>query len=164
MTMNIQLKKAKDGRSTLACVRPDGSRTWAKLHPFFPVHDLTHCAVETVFGFRSAFFGLVASGWPLDGFGSPDGRRDLPAEALWAECIVGLLDRERAMDEAWSAAALSEALSASLRGIEAAPFRPVTDEELARVRALRDELAARWRALPRGETLEVPFPASVVPA
>lgn len=162
--MKIQLKKGKDGRSSLACVRPDGSRTWARLHPFFPVHDLTHCSVETVFGFRSAFFGLVASGWELDSFDAPDQRRGMPAEALWAECIVGLFDQERAMDGPWTAEAFSHALAASLAGIKAAPFRSVTDDELARVRTLRDELATRWRALPPGETLEVPFPAAVVPA
>ena len=162
--MHIQLKKAKDGRCTLACVRPDGSRTWAKVHPFFPVHDLTHCSVETVFAFRAAFFGLVASGWDLDRFDGPEGRRGLPPEALWAECIVGLFDTERARDEPWAAAEFSEALSAALAGIGVEPFRPVTDAELARVRALRAELVARWRALPRGETLEVPFPAVVVTA
>jgi hypothetical protein len=162
--VNIQLKKGKDGKSTLACVRADGSRTWAKLHPFFPVHDLTHCSVETVFGFRSAFFGLVASGWELDTFDSAEGRRGMGAEALWAECLVGLFDQERAMDEPWKAGAFSEALAASLTGINAAPFRSVTDEEISRVRALRDELAARWRALPPGDTLEVPFPRAVVPA
>lgn len=162
--MNIQLKKGKDGRSTLTCVRPDGSRTWAKLHPFFPVHDLTHCSVETVFGFRSAFFGLVASGWELDSFDSPEGRRGMSAEALWAECIVGLFDTERAMGGPWRADAFSEALAASLTGVNVTPFRSVTDAELARVRALRDELAARWRALAPGDTLEIPFPATLVPA
>jgi hypothetical protein len=162
--MNIQLKKGKDGKSTLACVRPDGSRTWAKVHPFFPVHDLTHCAVETVFGFRSAFFGLVASGWELDSFDSPDGRRGMPVEALWAECIVGLLDQERAMDVPWRGGSFSDALAASLAGIKAQPFRAVSDDELSRARSLRDELAARWRALAPGDTLEVLFPATVVPA
>lgn len=51
--MVIQLKKGRDGPSTLACVRSDGSRTWGKEHPFFPLHDLTHCAVESVLGVRS---------------------------------------------------------------------------------------------------------------
>jgi hypothetical protein len=162
--VNIQLKKGKDGRSTLACVRPDGSRTWTKLHPFFPVHDLTHCSVEAVFGFRTAFFGLVASGWELDAFDSPEGRGGMSAEALWAECMVGLFDHERATSEPWKAETFSEALAASLQGMNVPPFRAVTDDEISRVRALRDELAARWRALPPGDTLEVPFPSAVVPA
>ena len=60
-TLTIEFKKTKDGRPSLACVRPDGTRTWARVHPFFPTHDLTHCAVESVLGFDQAFFGLVAA-------------------------------------------------------------------------------------------------------
>ena len=58
-TLTIELKKTKDGRPSLACVRPDGTRTWARVHPFLPTHDLTHGAVESVLGFDQAFFGLV---------------------------------------------------------------------------------------------------------
>ncbi len=162
--MEIHLKKGKDGKSTLACVRPDGSRTWAKLHPFFPVHDLTHCAVETVFGFREAFFGLVQSGWELDRFQQQDVRRIIPSEALWAEVMVGLFDRERAVREPWSAATFNEALQLALAGVKVASFRDATDDELDRVRTIRDAWAARWRALPPGETLVVPFPAAPIPA
>ncbi len=54
--MVIQLKKGRDGPATLACVRSDGTRTWGKEHPFFPVHDITHCVVESVLGFDQAFF------------------------------------------------------------------------------------------------------------
>jgi len=87
----LQLKKVADGRPTLACLRADGSRTWAKLHPFFPEHDLTHCAVESALGITNAFFGLVASGWDLDTFADRGARTRLPVEALWAESIVGIL-------------------------------------------------------------------------
>jgi hypothetical protein len=41
--MQIQL----NARPNLACVRGDGTRTRARVHPFFPVHDLTCCAVES---------------------------------------------------------------------------------------------------------------------
>lgn len=80
--MIIELKKGHNGPPTLSCIRADGTRTRGKLHPFFPVHDLTHAAVESVLGFNEAFFGLVAAG-------------RLPMEARWAEGIVGVLDLER---------------------------------------------------------------------
>jgi hypothetical protein len=102
--MKIELKKGKDGPSTLACVRLDGTRTWAKLHPFFPRHDLTHCAVESVLGFDSAFFGLVAAGWALGDFGQRGASGRLPTEARWAESLAGLLDREQAAGRIWSTA------------------------------------------------------------
>lgn len=77
--MVIQLKKGRDGPSTLACVRADGSRTWGKEHSFFPLHDLTR-------------------------------------------------------------------------------FKPLTEAQLANVRALRQALESRWWELARGTTLEVAFP------
>jgi hypothetical protein len=40
--------------------------------PFFAYHDLAHYAVETTLGPGQAFLGLVASGWDLGDFGSPE--------------------------------------------------------------------------------------------
>jgi len=156
--MRIEIKKAKDGRPNLACVRDDGSRTWAKLHPFFPVHDLTHCAVEAVFGFTQAFFGLVASGRELDEFQQPGAAAWLPPEALWAECLVGLFDMERGSGQLLVADEFNAALGDVLRKGNAPPFRAVTDDELGRVRRLRRSLTARWSDVEPGETLSVPFP------
>jgi len=157
--MLIQLKKGSDGPSTLACVRADGTRTWGKVHPFFPIHDLTHCAVESLFAFKKAFFGLVASGWDIDDFLQPGAAARQPVEALWAESIVGLLDLERASGQAMAAAEFDEQLSAALGRLGVPPFRAVSEVELGRVRALREELRARWQELPPGDTMEVRFPA-----
>ena len=159
-SMLIQMKKGRDGPSTLACVRADGTRTWAKLHPFFPAHDLTHCAVETVFGFDQAFFGLVASGWNIDDLEQPGAAARMPVEALWAEHMVGLLDKDLAAGQPFQAAAFSDALAASLSGPALSPFRAVTEAELVQVRWLRDHWESQWWALPPGATLEVAFPAA----
>lgn len=160
--MVIQLKKGRDGPSTLACVRTDGSRTWGKEHPFLPVHDLTHCAVESVLGFDRGFFGLVATGWSIDDFAQPGAGARLPSQALVAEHIVGVLDRERVLPQPLSALEFNETVAASLAGGNAGAFTPITDAQLEQVRRLRDALRAQWYALPPGATLEVPFPA--VPA
>jgi len=157
--MIIQLKKAKDAPSTLICIRPDGSRTWGKLHPFFPAHDLTHCAAESILGFRQGFFGLVASGWNIDDFTLRGAARRLPAEAAWAESIVGILDQERAAGRVFPAAEFNEALSESLRGQGVTAFRQLTEEELAGIRTLRGRLIRAWQTLGAGQTLEVAFPA-----
>ena len=111
--MRIQLKKGRDGPSTLACVRADGSRTWAKEHPFFPLHDLTHCAVESVLGLEEAFFGLISHGWEIDDFAKPGASARLPREAALAEHIVGVLDRERALPQPMSAAEVNDSLQRS---------------------------------------------------
>ena len=153
--MRIQLKNVPDGNPSLACVRADGSRTWSRVHPFFPIHDLTHYAVESVFGFERAFFGLVASGWDIDTFAEPGVAATLPAEAIWAECMVGLFDLERGTNHQMSGKEFSEALSQSLGDHDVPKFRPVTDAELAQVRALRHDLVGRWSALAPGDTLEL---------
>jgi len=54
--MLIRIKKKTDGAAALSCVRPDGTVTWQRQDGlqgrFFPLHDLTHYAVETVLDFR----------------------------------------------------------------------------------------------------------------
>ena len=157
--MVIQLKKGRDGPSTLACVRVDGTRTLGRLHPFFPVHDLTHCAVETVLRFDQAFFGLVGSGWNIDDFTVRGSAARLPVQALWAEHIVGLLDLERASRQPFDAAQFNELLALSLAKQRVAAGRSLTDAELVRARELRNALQQRWQALAPGDTLEVVFPA-----
>src|SRR6476469_3362003 len=156
--MLIQLKKGKDSRSTLACVRDDGSRTWGKVHPFFPEHDLTHYAVEGVLGFTEAFFGLVASGWELDDFLLPRTRSRLPVEALLAESIVGVLDMERGLKLSQDAEELNAVLADGLRAQGVPADRRLSQHELEAIRSLRDQLIARWHATAPGQTLEVPFP------
>jgi hypothetical protein len=158
--MRICLKKGRDGPSTLTCIRANGSRTWGREHPFFPVHDLTHCAVESVLGFEEAFFGLIAAGWDIDDFARPRAHHQLPFQALVAEHIVAVLDREGAQAAPTTAAELNEAVLASLGSAERVQFPLVTDAQLRAVRALRARLAAQWHDLPPGATLAVAFPAT----
>jgi len=158
--MMIQLKKGRDGPSTLACVRADGSRTWGKEHPFFPLHDLSHCAVESVLKLDQAFFGLIAAGWAIDDFAKPGAATRIPFQGLLAEHIVGVLDRERALPAPMSAAAVNEAVLASLRPADRQLFTPITESQLTQVRRLRWALEARWGGLAPGATLEIEFPAA----
>jgi hypothetical protein len=157
--MNVELKKGAGGPPAITCVRADGTRTWGKLHPFLPVHDLTHLAVESVLGFKEAFFGLVASGWEIDEFAAPGASKRAPLEARWAESIVGLFDLERGTGRIWSARELDEALALSLQGQGVTGFRPIAESELADIRRLRSEFTARWDSLAPGDRLAITFPA-----
>jgi hypothetical protein len=161
--MLIQLKKGRDGPATLACVRADGSRTWGKEHPFFPVHDLTHCAVESVLDFDQAFFGLIATGWDIDDFAKPRASRTMPFQAIVAEHVVGVFDREPALPAPLSVAEFNETVFASLPAVQRDAFQPLTNAQVSRVREVRSMLEARWHALPVGATLVVEFPASRLP-
>ena len=156
--MVIQLKKGRDGPATLACVRSDGSRTWGKEHPFFPVHDLTHCAVESVLGIDQGFFGLIATGWEIDDFAKPAASRKMPFQAIIAEHIVGVFDRERALPASLTAAEFNETVTASLPPAQRDGFKGLTDAQLSQVRELRGVLEGRWYALQPGATMELTFP------
>ncbi len=157
----IRIKKKTDGSAALSCHRGDGSVTWQRHDKlqgrFFPRHDLTHYAVETVLRQVRGFYTLVAGGWNLTDFGKPWPRGPLPVDALASELVVGFLDRERAAGMEWSAAEFNEGAATfyAQRGLQGSCI--ISDDELQRIREKRRELFARWNALPPGQTLELEF-------
>jgi hypothetical protein len=157
----IRIKKRADGSAALSCVRADGSTTWQRQEGahgrFFPLHDLTHYAVETVLGHRRGFFGLIAEGWDISDFGSPWPRGRIPADAEPTEAIVGLLDFERYQGTRSAVSDLDERLGMSGGHPVTDVLSLVSEAQLDAVRARRDELFALWEALPEGESLELPF-------
>ena len=158
----IHIKKKSDGSAALSCRRADGSVTWQRQDGpqgrFFPLHDLTHYAVESVLGHPRGFYGLVAEGWDLADFGKPWPRGPLPLETLVSELIVGFLDGERAAGVEWPAAQCNAAAAAYYAEHRLPGACVLTDDDLQRVRDKRRELFARWAALPAGETLELRLP------
>ena len=158
--ITIRIKKNPDGRTSLSCTRADGTTTWQRQDgaqaAFFPRHDLTHYAVETVLGHRQGFYGLVASGWDLTDFGKPWPRGRIPSDAGLTEMIVGFLDLERGTGQI----GLAEDLNATLAQYcseNSLPAPLLTDADLNRVRQKRGELFARWEAVKPGDALELPF-------
>ncbi len=161
MLLTIRIKKKSDGSAALTCLRPDGSSTWQRQEgaqaAFFPFHDLTHYAVETTLGHRKGFYGLVASGWDLTDFGAPWPKGRMPDDMDPSELIVGFFDAERASGERWSAEDFNQRARTYYEDHRLPNTLALTDDDLARIRARRSELFAQWRALPEGETLELPF-------
>jgi hypothetical protein len=162
-SLTVRLRRRADGAVIFELRRADGTTTWEKragpTAEFFAVHDLTHYAVESVLGYRDAFYGLVAKGWNLEDFGKPYPRGPLPVQALAAEVIVGCFDAQRAAHETLSASEcnISARSFFEARG-EASPVL-VTDAELDRVRRLLSELVWRWHAAGPGDSIELAFPA-----
>lgn len=159
----IRIKKMTDGSAALTCVRADGSVTWqhqeGRQGHFFPFHDLTHYAVETVLPLRG-FFRIVAEGWELTDFGKPWPRGPLPLEAHLAEVIVGFLDTERGAGIEWSAADWKIAATSYFQQRKLPLPTLPTQEELQRIRQERSRAFALWTALPVGETLELKLEVS----
>ncbi len=150
--VRIEIVKQPDGIGVLRCTRADGTVTWQKQTKHaahFALHDLTHYAVETVLGYRRAFFGLIAEGWDVDDTTGHGPRGALPPEALEAEKIVGLFDAERASGASWN----PEEFNASLA-------RPLTNADLEKIRELRTTLFHQWSAIAPGEKLKLKFELS----
>jgi len=161
--LRVQITKRTDGGAVLKCIRADGSETWQKQQghqaAFFPLHDLTHFAVETELGIRDAFYGLIASGWSIEDTGARGVASKLPPDAIFVENVVGTLDSERASGSRWTADEFNENTERfAANGGRPTP-RKLTDDELAQVRKRRAELFTQWRELPAGQTLELTFPS-----
>ena len=161
--LTIRIKKNTDGSAALSCTRPDGTVTWQRQlgvqGRFFPLHDLTHFAVETVLGFRKGFFGMVADGWDISDFGAPWPRGRIPDDADPAELIVGFLDAERASGTRWSAADFNDKAAAYYREHDLRATPPtLTDDDFTQIRQRRAELFTRWDAVAGGDSLELTFP------
>ncbi len=157
----IRIKKKTDGSAALSCVRQDGSVTWQRQEgrqgQFFPIHDMTHYAVETVLGHRKGFYGLVSEGWDLTDFGAPWPRGRIPEDADPSELIVGFLDAERASGERWSASDFNDRLANYYSEHGLSGGCTLTDDQLARIRERMRELFHAWIAVPPGESLELVF-------
>lgn len=160
--LQLRLKKGSDGRiASFALHRADGSFTVMRNpNAFFPIHDLTHYAVENTLRHRRGFYGLVCEGWNFEDFGTPWPCGRLPADMDPAEFLVGMFDLERATGHVM---ALDD-VNAQLRGyLDAHPgvtALPLTQRELDSIRERVLGYSARWKALPPGETLILDYTAS----
>lgn len=157
----VRLTKRADGDILLKCVRPDGTASWQRQKgahaTFFPLHDLTHFAIESELGCRCAFYGLIAAGWDIEDTTGKGTRGPLPPEALAVEYLVGALDLERAGSVTWTAGELNEQARAFAAERDLPAPHPLTDDDLARVRSTLGDLLRRWHALEPGTTLELSF-------
>lgn len=159
--LTIRIKKNKDGTAALSCTRADGTVTWQRqlgqLGAFFPQHDLTHYAVETVLCHRKGFYGMVADGWDLSDFGAPWPKGRIPSDMDPSELIVGFLDLERRTGNIWDASDLEAKANNyfAMHNIDA-KFS-ITNDELWKIRQRRGELFKMWEAVPPGDTLELRF-------
>jgi hypothetical protein len=157
----IEFAKQKDGSALLRCVRADGSVSWhkqeGKYASFFPLHDLTHYAVETELGFRRGFYGLIAGGWEIAETTGQTARGPLPNDTVEVEYLVSAFSAERSSGDATTAAEFNALAATFARAKEMPTPRELSEEELQRVRSRFNELAAKWRALTPGEAMQLSF-------
>jgi hypothetical protein len=161
LSLLISLKKFDNKPSVVHFLRSDESETWQSYgnqSDFFPLHDLTHYAVETELGFSRAFYGMISDGREVTDFGPGDAVRMDP-EATYAEILVGLI---MSADSTGTYLTNSEILGLFVNEVDRlglASLRLDTDQ-LSKIRSLRDSLIAYWKFLPAGQTMTLEFPRS----
>lgn len=157
--LRLIFKRTQSG-AHLSYFRVDGTSTWSDTHDFFARHDLVHAAVESMFGFREAFFGLIESGRTIQSFEEKQSGSHkhavLPEEAYVAEVIVGHLDNLRhssTQDPYPLEAEIRRSLSESNLSVPGN-----LAEKLEASTAEMNRLHALWSDLEVGQILELTFP------
>ncbi len=157
ISMIIQFQKHIDGRSTMRCLRDNGSSTYQTESEYFVKHDLLHVSVESVLNTKNAFFGLIAQGWDIDWFEIPapgeTEKRSISAEALFVEQLVGLVQlswyREISLSE------LSEMITLSEWNLD--KLDCLSDNVIFQIDTTCRKLLEEWEHLTPGSTMEIFF-------
>ena len=160
----IRIKKKTDGEAALTCERADGSVTWQRqegqLGRFFPLHDLTHFAVESVLGFDARVFRSDRRPAGTSGTSAAH-RRGRTAANRRSRRVARRILRPRAKDRRIRRrrrfrvkivkpyARRHKMPTAGVRDVPTNRSRPFAQNAASCSRA--------WRSVPPGETLELRF-------
>jgi hypothetical protein len=156
--MKISLKKFDGKLSVLSCLRDDGSETWQSYgnqSDFFPIHDLTHLAIETELGYQHAFYGMIASGRDINDFGSGDSA-NLHVEAIHAEILAGLLTTTSGVGCGLSFPDLIVAINEKSAEYGAGEMC-LTEIQLASIFSQVERLIGEWNATRPNQSLTLNF-------
>ena len=157
--MVIRITKHEGKPPTLSCVRGDGSTTWQSYgnqRDFFPIHDLTHYAVETELGYRHGFYGMIAAGRGVNDFGSGDAASFHP-EAIYAECLAGLLTTTFGVGSNLTYEEIKKTLDGQTEEARIPPIE-LSPEQFTAIRAKTATLVQRWREMPLDAFIELEWP------
>jgi hypothetical protein len=155
--MLIRLSKHTGKPHVIKYVRDNGTETWMQADDFFVRHDLSHFALETVLGYKTAFNGMINSGMDIKDFENREKRRAMKVtdEAGYAENMANLF--------------LGEVLQGNLEDFNAVqqqtlaysnseiPAIDLADEKIQAVRKYLRQLLTDWELLSSGQTMELVF-------
>lgn len=161
----MRIEISRTGRNEkVAVTRPDGSGAGFTIPSKGPVsHDIVHFCVESVLNLKHGFWGAVASGEEPEAIqerAKAGGHASAKRATLPESGIVPLLQVERLVEsfeaEGWSGAADDGGLRAMAKAGWAASQVPpleLSDQDIAAIRTLLEDLGGRWQAMPDGECM-----------
>ncbi|WP_165944060.1 hypothetical protein, partial [Aquimarina spinulae] len=74
--------------NVLSCIREDGSITSTGLGPDLPNHDMAHFVVESYFGLKQGFYGMIKSGMTIEDLSNKEIIKTLGKESWLAEILA----------------------------------------------------------------------------
>lgn len=88
--MQIRITKHSNKPHILKYIRDNGTETWMYSDDFFVQHALSHYALESILGYRTAFHGMQNSGMDIRDFENREKRAaiNITAEAMYAESMA----------------------------------------------------------------------------
>lgn len=157
--MDFLLTKNTNASHVIRYVRDDGTSTWMHASDYFIRHDLSHYALETVLGYKTAFNGLLNGGMDPADFNDREKRlaMTLTAEAWYAENMANLFLMELTQGQF---ADFNEVQQAALRSFnQKDPLITLEQGQIDDIRELLRKLLRQWEALAEGETMALIFEA-----
>ncbi len=158
--MKIQIKKRSNSKHVISYLR-DGLETyWIEADNFLVLHDLCHFAIETTLGYKTSFWGLIASGINPNVFENKEKRDalELSNEAWYSEHLTNLLLIEFTQGLYDN---INEMLEQSLmQQNPSISVIKISSTELTAIRSLFYKLIDNWNAVKDGNYLSLDFTIS----
>jgi hypothetical protein len=158
--MKIIIKKKINSKYTITYIREGFSDYWYEADNFLVLHDLCHYAIENTLQYKTAFWGLVASGINPNVFENKVKRDalELSNEAWHSEHLANLLLIEFTQglfDD------INKMLEQSLlQQSSSIPFIKISSTKLTEIRTLLYKLIDDWKAVKDGDYLSLNFTIS----
>jgi len=155
--MEIKFTKNTAGEHSISYQRDDGSVTWMRASPYFVQHDLSHYAIETTLGYRTAFLGMINGGMQIRDFEDREKRLSMRVtdEGWYAESMANLFLMELTQGRVDN---FNQVLAASFRQMNLDVSPPqLSVEEADKIRKRLQELIMQWQQLPEKGHLLLSF-------
>ena len=155
--MKIQIKKRSNSKHVISYLR-DGLETyWIEADNFLVLHDLCHFAIETTLGYKTAFWGLIASGINPNVFENKEKRDalELSNEAWYAEHLANLFLIEYTqgsfenINEIFKQCMLEHSSNVAMKQF--------SDTEIKAIRISIDQVIEKWKNIEVDNLLSLEF-------
>lgn len=155
--MEISFTKNTAAEHSITYRRDDGSVTWMRASLYFIRHDLSHYAIETTLGYRTAFMGMINAGMGIRDFEDRKKRLSMHVtdEAWYAESMANIFMMELAQGRVEDFNQVAAAAFAEMK-LPVPPPR-LTLAEGDEIRRRLQELITQWQQVPEKESLLLTF-------